>query len=112
MLHIFCLLFRNLGTIYNLLEKGDLGLRIAAGEVVALLYELGRDIDESFNGDQNGLYNLLKDLATDSSRHRGKREKKQQRSSFRDVLRAVEVSVMEGFLSFKNLFFGRKVDDR
>ena len=33
----------------------------------------------------------LKELATDSSKHRAKKDKKQQRSSFRDIVRTVEV---------------------
>ncbi len=90
---IFYVFFSNLEVLYNLLETGDLSLRIATGEVIALIYELGRDIDENFDGYINGLYDLLKELATDSSRHKAKREKKQQRSTFRDILKTVEVSL-------------------
>ena len=34
----------------------------------------------------------LKELATDSNKYRAKKDRRQQRSSFRDILRAVEVS--------------------
>lgn len=73
------------------MEKGDLNLRLATGEVIALIYELGREIDDTFDGYVDGLYDLLKELATDSSRYKAKREKRQQRSTFRDILRTVEV---------------------
>ena len=75
-----------------MLENDDLNLRIAAGEVIALIYELGRDVDENFDAFVSGLYDLLKELATDSSRYKAKREKKQQRSIFRDILKTVEVT--------------------
>lgn len=80
----------NLERLCTLLENDDLNLRIAAGEVIALIYELGRDVDENFDAFVSGLYDLLKELATDSSRYKAKREKKQQRSIFRDILKTVE----------------------
>ena len=48
---------------------------------------------QEFEGDD--MYELclkLKELATDSNKYRAKKDRRQQRSSFRDVLRAVEVS--------------------
>jgi hypothetical protein len=36
------------------------------------------------------LIEILKNLANDSSKHRSKKDKKQQRSSFRDVLKTIE----------------------
>lgn len=66
-------------------------MRIAAGEVLALMYETAREADEEFQGDQNGLCDLLKELATDSDKHKAKKDLRQQRSSFRDVMRAIEV---------------------
>jgi len=40
---------------------------------------------------ESELCNMLKSLATDSQKFRAKKDRRQQRSSFRDVLRAVEV---------------------
>ena len=77
----------------KLLELGDLGLRIAAGETVALVYELACQSDVSLQGPVHNLYALLRDFANESGRHKGKREKRQQKSSFRDFLKSVEVSV-------------------
>ena len=40
------------------------------------------------------LTQLLSTLATDSNRHRGKVERKVQRSAFRGILKTVEVSII------------------
>ena len=76
----------------QLLESQDLDLRITSGETIALMYELAREDDEDFEGPNVGsLCDKLKQLATDGNRHRAKKDRRQQRSSFRDILRAVEV---------------------
>ncbi|XP_061187861.1 interferon-related developmental regulator 1-like [Saccostrea echinata] len=75
----------------DLLHSSDVELRIEAGETLALLYELAREEDEDFEGkDIDNLCETLKKLATDSNKYRAKKDRRQQRSSFRDVLRAVE----------------------
>lgn len=77
--------------ICKVLENGDLNLRIAAGETVALMFELSREMDYTLaTGPINNLYSILRDLANESGRHKGKREKRQQKSSFRDILKSVE----------------------
>jgi len=76
----------------NLLETSDLNVRIAAGESLALMYEMARDFNKDFIGDSNGLCDLLRDLATDGTKHKAKKDLRQQRSSFRDILKTVEVS--------------------
>lgn len=93
---MFKLLFISLSfscvpVICKLLELGGLNLRIAAGETVALMYELGRQSDVFFSGPVHKLYDLLRELANESGRHKGKREKRQQKSSFRDIWKSVEV---------------------
>ena len=75
----------------KILELGDLNLRIATGETLALVYELAREANVKFQGPVSTLYSLLRDLANESGRHKGKREKKQQKASFRDFLKSVEV---------------------
>lgn len=79
--------------ICKLLELGGLNLRIAAGETVALMYELGRQSDVFFSGPVHKLYDLLRELANESGRHKGKREKRQQKSSFRDIWKSVESKI-------------------
>nr|XP_020666107.1 interferon-related developmental regulator 1 [Pogona vitticeps] len=74
-----------------LLSCDDVNMRIAAGEALALLFELAREADENFfYEDMELLTQKLKALATDGNKHRAKVDKRKQRSVFRDVLRAVE----------------------
>ncbi|XP_038266531.1 interferon-related developmental regulator 1 isoform X1 [Dermochelys coriacea] len=75
----------------NLLSCDDVNMRIAAGETLALLFELARETEaDFFYEDMELLTQKLKDLATDGNKHRAKVDKRKQRSVFRDVLRAVE----------------------
>ncbi|XP_026568874.1 interferon-related developmental regulator 1 isoform X4 [Pseudonaja textilis] len=81
----------HLHQLLSLLSCDDVNLRIAAGETLAVLFELARESDEDFfNEDMELLTQKLKALATDGNKHRAKVDKRKQRSVFRDVLRAVE----------------------
>ncbi|CAG8596338.1 6448_t:CDS:2 [Funneliformis caledonium] len=91
------------------LESSIMEVRVASGINIALMFEtlgIGKRIDpaeewvkehdESDEGyfdydDMDRLTQLLSTLATDSNRHRGKIERKVQRSAFRDILKTVEV---------------------
>ena len=77
------------------MELGSLNLRIAAGETAALVYELAYNNRMSLQGPTNNLLDLLQEFSNESGRHKGKREKKQQKSSFRDILKSVKVSIIE-----------------
>uniref|UniRef100_A0A3P9MI78 Interferon-related developmental regulator 2 n=1 Tax=Oryzias latipes TaxID=8090 RepID=A0A3P9MI78_ORYLA len=73
------------------LQSSDVNYRIAVGETLALLVELGRDIDEEFEvEDSEGLCEGLKSLATDGNKHRAKNDRRKQRSIFREVLHYIE----------------------
>lgn len=110
------LLNRHIRRLVQLLDSTDVDLRIGAGEAIALIYEGARQFDEDFGFDvsteeeeaeDNGiqernaasrqtremddLCSKLRQLATDSHKYRAKKDRKQQRSSFRDILRAIEV---------------------
>lgn len=75
----------------ELLESSDLELRIAAGETIAIFYEIAREFREDFKGYQiDQLCEKLRLLATDGQKFRAKKDRKQQRSSFRDILKAVQ----------------------
>ncbi|XP_074049990.1 interferon-related developmental regulator 1 isoform X2 [Macrotis lagotis] len=75
----------------SLLSCDDVNMRIAAGETLALLFELARETDNDFYyEDMESLTQKLRALATDGNKHRAKIDKRKQRSVFRDVLRAVE----------------------
>ncbi|XP_041711978.1 interferon-related developmental regulator 2-like isoform X2 [Coregonus clupeaformis] len=71
------------------LESSDVNYRIAVGETIALLVELGRDIDREFE-DSDQLCECLKGLATDGNKHRAKNDRRKQRSVFREVLHYIE----------------------
>lgn len=73
------------------LQSPDVNYRIAVGETIALLVELGRDIDEDFEvEDSVSLCESLKGLATDGNKHRAKNDRRKQRSIFREVLHYLE----------------------
>ncbi|XP_072310933.1 interferon-related developmental regulator 1 [Eucyclogobius newberryi] len=87
----------------GLLESDDVNMRIAAGETIALLFELARDLDADFETDNyNELCDKLSALATDCNKHRAKNDKRKQRSVFRDVLKAVE----DGDFQMETIRFG------
>ncbi|XP_023215263.1 interferon-related developmental regulator 1-like [Centruroides sculpturatus] len=83
--------FSHLKRLPELLESSDLELRIAAGECIAIFYELIREYKNDYEGENiTDLCNKLHDLATDCHKSRAKKDRRQQRSSFRDILKAVE----------------------
>ncbi|XP_030626210.1 interferon-related developmental regulator 1 isoform X2 [Chanos chanos] len=97
------ILHKHLPRLPRLLESDDVNLRIAAGETIALLFELARDIDPEFDFDNwEPLCDKLNALATDCNKHRAKTDKRKQRSVFRDVLKAVE----EGEFQNETIRFG------
>ena len=68
-------------------------MRIATGETLALLYELGRELNgEDFRPpNHHNSIELLEMLASDSLKYRAKRDRRVQRSSFRQILAAIKV---------------------
>nr|CAB3255266.1 interferon-related developmental regulator 2 [Phallusia mammillata] len=84
----------HLSKLPELLTSNNVMLRITAGETIALFYEIYRTEDsERLVRRLLNVRDLTEDLhllATDSSKHRAKKDRRQQRSSFRDILRAVE----------------------
>jgi len=90
----------------KMLLATDVELRITAGEAIALILEFAYDYDEEFEPDNlNNLIQVLKQLATDSTKSRSKKDRKEQRSSFRDILRGVE----EGDPPSEKVKFGQEV---
>lgn len=60
---------------------------------MAVIFELGRDFSADYEQDWAlDLIEILKELATDSNKYRAKKDRKQQRANFRDILRYIEVS--------------------
>lgn len=81
----------------DLLQSSDVGVRITAGETIVLMYEIlyNEDSEQMASDiiDEDILCDRLKNLATDSSKYRAKKDRRQQRSSFRDILRTVEEGI-------------------
>jgi Interferon-related developmental regulator (IFRD)/Interferon-related protein conserved region len=78
-------------SLMGLLQSPHLDVRTTAGEAIALLLECGRYHDEEFLEEYlPDLIEATKQLATDSQKFRAKRDRKQQRATFRDVLHYVE----------------------
>uniref|UniRef100_A0A674C0H0 Interferon-related developmental regulator 2 n=1 Tax=Salmo trutta TaxID=8032 RepID=A0A674C0H0_SALTR len=85
------LVLRHLPKLQACLESSDVNYRIAVGETIALLVELGRDIDREFEfEDSDTLCECLKGLATDGNKHRAKNDRRKQRTIFREVLHYIE----------------------
>lgn len=81
----------------GLLQSTHLDVRMACGEMIAIVVECARTHDESFMDIYlPDLIHLTTELAKDSHKFRHKKDRKAQRASFRDVLRYLEVN------SFKN----------
>ncbi|KAF3696660.1 Interferon-related developmental regulator 1 [Channa argus] len=81
----------HLPKLQSCLQSSDVNYRIAVGETISLLVELGRDIDEDFEvEDSESLCECLKSLATDGNKHRAKNDRRKQRSIFREVLHYIE----------------------
>nr|CAD7445635.1 unnamed protein product [Timema bartmani] len=80
-----------LAQLSELLDSAHLDVRLAAGESMALVFELGRGHNDDFHQESTPqLADKLRQLATDSHKYRAKKDRKQQRSSFRDILHYVE----------------------
>ncbi|XP_054585407.1 interferon-related developmental regulator 2 isoform X3 [Eptesicus fuscus] len=89
--HISHILDRQLPRLLQLLSSETVNLRIAAGETIALLFELARDLEEDRTyGDMDALCGALRTLATDSNKYRAKADRRRQRATFRAVLHFVE----------------------
>ncbi|XP_051161811.1 interferon-related developmental regulator 2 [Leptopilina boulardi] len=81
----------SLSQLRELLESPHLDVRLSAGEALAVIFELGRDFCDDYEQEWAlDLVEILRDLATDSNKFRAKKDRKQQRASFRDILRYIE----------------------
>lgn len=68
---------------------------MAAGEMIAVVLEQLKEYDNSDEWEpDDDLILKLKELATDSHKFRAKKDRKTQRSVFRDIIRYVEVVII------------------
>ncbi|XP_029178791.1 interferon-related developmental regulator 1-like [Nylanderia fulva] len=85
----------SLNRLRELLESPHLDVRLSAGEALAVIFELGRDFSTDYEQDWAlDLVEILKELATDSNKYRAKKDRKQQRANFRDILRYIEEDIV------------------
>lgn len=85
----------NIEALVNCLDSPYLGLRVAAGECIALLVERSRAAEEADGGSFrlahfNEICAKLQALATDSQKSKSKKELREQRLNFRQIQRTVE----------------------
>lgn len=88
----------NIDQLVSCLDSPYLGLRVAAGECIALLVERSRAAEEEDGSGQDTFYLAhfdeicakLQALATDSQKSKSKKELREQRLNFRQILRTVE----------------------
>jgi len=74
------------------LQHTNVEVRISAGELIALCFEYGLTDNDEFSEeveDYDAMVEELEVLATDSAKYRAKKDRKQQRSSFRDILNTI-----------------------
>jgi len=81
--------------LIELLKDEDIDVRVSAGEVIALLFQMQHSQDE--NGvfipekmDLTELYDVLHKLTNDCNRHKSKKDKQKQKSSFREIACTIE----------------------
>ncbi|XP_018023108.1 interferon-related developmental regulator 1 [Hyalella azteca] len=79
-----------LAELTSVLETRDLEMRTEAGVGVAMLFELARESPAFGFKRVNELLNVLNELATDSQKHRSKKERKTQRAVFRTIVTSIE----------------------
>lgn len=81
----------NITPLIACLDSPNLSLRVAAGECIALLVEKSRELDVDYELEQmDAICDKLQTLATDSQKSRSKKELREQRQNFRQILRTVE----------------------
>lgn len=77
----------------ELLSSPDVDLRIAVGEAIVVLFENAIDNegleDEAFEVVAEAIV-AMKELAKDSHKYRSKKDKKEQKSSFRDIIHYID----------------------
>lgn len=96
----------SLNKLRELLESPHLDVRLSAGEALAVIFEMGRDYSADYEQEWAfDLVDVLRDLATDSNKYRAKKDRKQQRANFRDILRYIE----EDIVPEMHVKFGKEV---
>jgi len=89
----------DLPALKNLLASDSVDVRVAAGECIALLFEVARELKEDLDLDDFGSYagidvdeliDTLHQLSADKTKQRSKKEKQKQKTPFKDITATVE----------------------
>ncbi|CAF3351775.1 unnamed protein product [Rotaria socialis] len=91
--------------IPGLIESNHAELRNQAGEAVAILYEIARDIKSIFAEPPESLLLILEKKANESAKYKGKKEKRLQHATFREIYNSFEEGTSPEF----DVKFGREV---
>ena len=90
-------------TLLDKLEGGGASstARLAIGQAVAILFELGREVDSDLleSAESCETYSLIEQLATESNRYTARKERNQLRAHFRDVLQTLNVRWLASYMS-------------
>lgn len=79
--------------LIGMLQSQHVDVRTTVSEVIALILESGRHYDEDFQEAYlSELIDVTKQLAKDTNKWETKRDRKAQRSTFRDFILYLEVS--------------------
>ncbi|ETN74927.1 hypothetical protein NECAME_12624 [Necator americanus] len=82
--------FGEFSKLASFLEADQLDIRVATGEALAFLYELGSHIRPGFRlPNHQQIVELLDSLCTDSSKGKTKKDKRAQRFTFRQVYSSI-----------------------
>jgi len=90
--------------IPGLIESNDADLRNQAGETIAVLYEIAREINSIFAEPPESLLITLEKKANESAKYKGKKEKRLQRATFREIYHSFEEGTSPEF----DIKFGRE----
>ncbi|PAV72487.1 hypothetical protein WR25_05899 [Diploscapter pachys] len=75
--------------LYYILESDNHDVRLAAGEILAYLYEIARENGVREFSNHNQVEQLLQKYATEASRSRAKKDKRIQRFTFRQIYASI-----------------------
>lgn len=77
--------------ITELLDSPHLDVKISAGETLAVMCEIIRTQNEDITADDfDDICDKIRELMTETQKSRGKKDLRQQRSNFREILAAIE----------------------
>ncbi|XP_019856157.1 PREDICTED: interferon-related developmental regulator 2-like isoform X2 [Amphimedon queenslandica] len=99
------ILTRQTPILTKVLESAsDLSLKISSGQALSLLFELTRECNEDLLECEEAevACAVVQSLASESNRYSGRKERTQQRASFRDFSQAIE----SGYVPERSIKFG------